>query len=270
MDLVDELLADLRRDGAARHKMFAAVDLAGFAKDDGAALADDQVAGLAEGRVGGDAGPAIGAAALEGDDEFGGRDWLALGPVRLGQQVHHGLDSRLDGLEESAILLDGQHRGLVTVGEVANVDDVLGLVGFAAETHNDITANIRMIDDARHGSLQQVQVVGTVVGPAAALGGEGDDAVDVGVLVEHRIVAEVVGHPSHGGGRAVHGGQQGDEVPGAHAAIGPPVAHEGAALGFRHVLDRDHVLAETVVEFQFPLMHFQVVGVYVLAGGDVL
>jgi len=91
-----------------------------------------------------------------------------------------------------------------------------------------------------------------------------------GVLVEDRVVAEVIGHPPHRRGRAVDRRQQRHEIARTHPAIGPPVAQERLAFGFRHELDRFDAFAEGVVQIKLALVHLDVLGVDVLAGGDVL
>ena len=70
---VDELLADLAADRAAREQVLGAIGLGGLGEDDRAAVAHDEIARDAKRRIGGDAGVAVRAAALQGDRQVARR-----------------------------------------------------------------------------------------------------------------------------------------------------------------------------------------------------
>ena len=55
---------------------------------------------------------------MQGDDELGGGDRLALGLIGDRQDALDRLDARLDRLLETAVLLDGEHRRLVSVAQM--------------------------------------------------------------------------------------------------------------------------------------------------------
>ena len=69
LDARDELLADLARHGAPRQQVLGAVDLGRLRQDRRAAVAHQQVDRRAERGIGGDARVAVGAAALQADDD---------------------------------------------------------------------------------------------------------------------------------------------------------------------------------------------------------
>src|SRR5204862_144903 len=105
-----------------------------LAEDDGPALTDDLVRGAAERRIRSDAGPAVGAAALECDDELRRRHGLTAGLVRGRQEAPYRVDAVLDRALEAAVLLDRQHqRPAATASEAGELDQVVGLIHLAAE-----------------------------------------------------------------------------------------------------------------------------------------
>src|SRR5439155_10831922 len=66
-DALDQFLAHLARDGAARKQVLGTVDFRRFGKYRGAAVAHQEIDGGAERRIGGDARVAVGAAALQSE-----------------------------------------------------------------------------------------------------------------------------------------------------------------------------------------------------------
>ena len=73
-----ELGGDLRRRGAIGEQMLGAVDFRGLRQNADAADAGENIDGRTQRRIGGDAGHAVGAAALQADDDLADRDRLAL------------------------------------------------------------------------------------------------------------------------------------------------------------------------------------------------
>ena len=222
VDAVDEVLGHLRVLGAPGQEVLAAVDLRRLAEHDGPALADDLIGGPAQTRVRGDPRPAIRAAALQRDHQFGGRDRLPLDLVGDRQDALDGGDPGLDGLGEAAVLLDREHCRLMAVAKPGRLDQIGRLVHLTAEAENDVAADIRMIDDARHRPLQHSQIRRPIVRPAAALRAEGDHTVDVRVLLHHLRIPEVVGDLTRRRRRAVDRGQDGDVIPRSDAPVLPP------------------------------------------------
>ncbi len=96
-------------------------------------------------------------------------------------------------------MLDREHLWLVPVAELRGVDQVVRLVGLATEAENDIGADVRVIDHARHRPLELTEVGRSEVRAAPPLGWQGQDAGHVRVLVHDRVVAEMVGNPPDGG-----------------------------------------------------------------------
>ena len=98
----------------------------------------------------------------------------------------------------------------------------------AAEADEDRGADVRVRGVAPEHALQVVEA-GAVGGHAAAGAvGEGDDAVDVGVVGEDAGGHHLLGGAADHRGRAVHRGADRDVVAGADLAVGAAVAHEGA------------------------------------------
>ena len=122
-----------------------------------------------------------------------------------------------------------------------------------------------MLGVAGQHPLERHVVLAEELGAAAGLVGDGEDAVDIGIVLLH--VAELVLHELAHRGGAVHAGDDGHVVARADAAVLALVAVEVAHLRGGIVIHRPHVHAHLVpVGGQLP--DAEVLGVDVVAHRD--
>src|SRR5581483_1410881 len=95
---------------------------------------------------------------------------------------------------------------------------------------------------------------------------EGDDAVDVGVLLEDAGAADGLGHEAGDGGRAIHAGEDADVVARAGLAVAAAVALKSGARLRRQERLLARVPGEGIVALE--LGERAVVRVHVRAGSD--
>ncbi len=114
------------------------------------------------------------------------------------------------------------------------------------------------------------RLVALALGRQAAAGAvhEGDDAVDVGILLEDAGAGDGLGHEARHRGRAVHAGEDADVVARAGLAVAAAVALEGGARLGRQQRLVACVLREGIVALE--LGERAVVRMDVRAGRDVL
>jgi hypothetical protein len=251
--------------------MLGAVDFRRLGEHAGTTVPHQLVDGPAEGGVRGDAGVTVGAAAVGGEDELGDRLLRAPGLVGDGQQPGHLRRRALHRLADAAGLLDvddeGLALGMAGGGHPLAVHEHGGLVHLAAEPHQDVGRDVRVLGVAGKDALQRQVILAEELGAAARLVGDGEHAVDVRVVARH--VPEAVLHELAHTRRAVDAGDHGHVVARAHAAILAPVAVERAHLLERVVLDGRHVHSDFVAVGR-QLADAEVVAVDVVPDGDVL
>ena len=254
--------------GAARQQVLGAVDLGRLGQHGGAAVAHQQVDGGAERRVGGDAGIAVRAAALQGEHQLAGGDRLAVRLVGAGQHLLDAGDAGLDGLLGAAGVLDGHGAEVVALDQAVLLLEPRDLEHLAAEAHHQRGGQVGMAGVAPLRALERL--VALALGGEAAAGAvhEGDDAVDVGVLLQDAGPGDGLGHEAGHRGRAVHAGQDADVVARAGLAVGAAEAFEGGARLGRQQLLVARILGEGVVALEGG--ERAVVRVHVAAGSDVL
>ena len=215
--------------GAAGEQVLGAVDLGRLGQHGRAAVAHQHVDGRAERRVGGDAGVAVRAAALQGQRQLAGGDGLAPRLVGARQHLLDAGDAGLDGLLGAAGVLDGHGAEVVALDQAVLLLEPRDLEHLAAEADDQRGGQVGMAGIAPLRALQRL--VALALGRQAAAGAvhEGDDAVDVGVLLEDAGAGDGLGHEAGDGGRAVHAGEDADVVARAGLAVGAAVALEGGA-----------------------------------------
>ncbi len=242
--------------------MLGAVDLRRLAEHGAAAVAHQQIDRGAERRIGRDARIAVGAAALQRQGDVARRQGLARDLVGFGQ---HRLDARhalAHGLGGAAGVLDGEGMQPRAGLEPFGLEQAVDLVGFAAEPEHQHAGEVGMARVARDGAAQGVHRLAFARHAAAVPVHQRDHAVDVGEVGE-RAAAEMIGDVARRGRRAVHRGQDADEVARRDAAVGAPYALEGRALGLGHERGRLGGGAEGVVAIE--IAHRAVVHVNVVA-----
>ena len=127
------------------------------------------------------------------------------------------------------------------------------LIGFAAQPDDQNPGEVRMLRIAPDGALEEMIALGIDPAGAAALMGQRNNAVHIGIVRQLAGEAEMIGdHPRRRGG-AVHRRQHPDIVAGRHRPVGPQDALEGRRLVLRqhhHVaaMDADGVVGGTGAE----------------------
>ncbi len=173
----------------------------------------------------------------------------------------------LDRLHGAASLLDRHERrprlADLDLVEAEILPEEFHLVALAAEADHHVARDVRMAREADVNPAQRVEGVARLH-VAAALVGEGDDAVDVRIVAPELRRAEAVTHIVRDRGRAVDAGDDGDIVSGTDAAVGPQEAAERPRL--RHRREFLEVGAELIIASE--VLHAQVVGVDVVARRD--
>ena len=262
-------LATAFADGAPDEQVLGAVDLGRLRQHAGAAVAHQLVHRPAERGVGGDAGVAVGAAAIGRQRDLGDRLLRPPGGVRHGQELGDLGRGLLDGLLDAAGLLDvDDHRlalGMPGRRHALLVHHDGGLVDLAAEADQDVGGDVGVLGVARQDALERHVVLAEELGAAARLVRDGEDAVDVRVVLRH--VAELVLDELADAGRAVDAGDDGDVVARADAPVLALVAVEVAHLVGRVEVHGPHVGADLVLAVE--VAHRQVLRVDVVAHGDV-
>ena len=223
--------------------MFGAVNLRRLTQHRRAALCHQQVRGIPHRRVRRDTGAGVASAALQCHYQLGGVDCLPSAGVRGRQQPPDRLDSRLHRLDQAALLLDDKGR---RVCQSLACHQVGYLIDFAAQTNEDVAGDVGLAGKASQRALQQVDLGAALVGAAAALVGEGNDAIDVGEVAQ-RVTPETIGHVARDAGAAVDRRDDGDVVARSRPTIGSAKALEGPTLRRRHQLHRMDVPAVGVV-----------------------
>ena len=212
---------------------------------------------------------AVGAAAVGRQRDLGDRLLRPLGGVRHGQELGDLGRGLLDGLPDAARLLDvDDHRlalGMPGRRHALLVHHDGGLVDLAAEADQDVGGDVGVLGVARQDALERHVVLAEELGAAARLVRDGEDAVDVRVVLRH--VAELVLDELADAGRAVDAGDDGDVVARADAPVLALVAVEVAHLVGRVEIHGPHVGADLVLAVK--IADGQVLGVDVVAHGDV-
>ena len=212
--------------------MLCAAELRHLGDEHRAALGDEAVSRVPEGRVSRQAAEAVRAAALHAERELARRALLARELVHLRQHPLHDLEASVDGGLRAAGLLDADPLdGLVELHaallQAAGEDREVGLL--TAEVEEDDAGDVRVLGVVLQGPHQDLEVR-AVRRAAALVVGDGDDAVDVRVLLAG--VEGVLRDRGDGRGlvRGAHArGNDEDEVPRADAAVRATEALEGAA-----------------------------------------
>ena len=182
-----------------------------------------------------------------------------------GQHLLDRLDPGAHGAPDAAGLLDDQGGDGLVGGQVEPVEERLGGDHLAAEAEDEQAGDVGVVGVAAQGAPGDLGALAGGHEAAAGVVGEGDDAVDVRVGVQD-AAAELVGDEPGGRRGAVHGGDDADVVAGAPAAVAAGVPVEGAdGPGGRRQGDAGG--AELVGALV--VVHAEVVGVHVVADGDV-
>ena len=179
LDALDQLLADLARDRAARQQVLGAVDLGRLRQDRGAAVAHQEVGAGAERRVRGHAGIGVRAAALQRQRDLRGRDRLA--PRRVGVRQHladHRLRA-LDRLAGAAGALHGHGAEMRPALDLVGLEQEVDLVDLAAEPDHQHAGEVGMAGVAPERALQGREALAAIGHAAAGAMGQRDDAIDV-------------------------------------------------------------------------------------------
>jgi hypothetical protein len=228
------------RAGARRELGHAVADLGGFGEHHGGPGAHQQVGAEAHGRIGGDAGESVAAAALHADDQLARRHRLATAGIQL-LQVHFGLPH--DGIHhrheaDVRVVLQPHHverrlgcfAALVYHRDGAGRQQPFGLKLLAAQAHHHhLAAEVRVEADVAQCADRDLRV-GRIDRHAAAVAVlQRNHVVDVRVT-RQQLLADAVHRELGDTGHALHGLRDGQDVAGAHAAIGVAVALEGVAL----------------------------------------
>ena len=117
----------------------------------------------------------------------------------------------------------------------------------AAQAHHDHAAHVGIAGVAPLRALQGLETLALGRHAAARAVHERDDAVDVGIVVEHPALLDLARDQSRDRRRAVHRGQDAEIVAGAGLAVGAAIALERRLLLDRQNVDRPRVLAELIV-----------------------
>ncbi len=188
--------------------------------------------------------------------------------VGFGQNLLDCFDPGLDGLEESAVLLDRDDQRCIVTHRRC-FDHVGRLVDFASKREDDVATDVRVVHDTGQRALEDIEIARADVRPAAALVRQRNDSVDIRDTRPARPVGGNIRQcarwpmtsssprpaPPHSCGCR----------PGRPARLYPMKVRR---LRFRNELDRLVVLAKSVVELQ--LLDAKVLSVDVLAGFDLL
>ena len=212
---LDELLADLAADRAAREQVLGAIGFGRLRQDHRAAVPHHEIAGDAKRRVGRDAGIAVRAAALQGDVELARRNRLRDAPHSL-RPAPRGR-SRCPAstvLRVPPMRLDVHVAD--PVGQALLPQQAADLVHLAAEPDHDDMREIRMPRVAGERAAQEVQRFARRHA-AAGLVRERDYAVHVRVVRQRvvpgeRVALEHVRDQARHVGAAIHRGQDADVV----------------------------------------------------------
>src|SRR6188474_1071971 len=90
-------------------------------------------------------------------------------------------------------------------------DEMAGRGGFAAKADEQVAADVGMAGDAAHNAVEGLVELAPELHAAAVAVGEGEHAVDAGVVAES-VGGEVGGNAAGDGGRAVDAADDGDVV----------------------------------------------------------
>ena len=177
------------------------------------------------------------------------------------------LDDAGDRLRRAAGVLDGEAVEALGARGAEGGLHPGDLHHLAAEADEDRGADVRVGGVAPEDALEVVEAGAGGGHAAAGAVGEGDDAVDVGVVAEDAGGHHRLGGAADDGGGAVHRGADGDVVAGADLAVRAAVAHEGArgdlGDGGAGGLEVGADVVVLVVGAELAVL-----GVDVLAGGD--
>ena len=163
--------------------MLGAVDFRRLGKDADAADAGQDIDGRAQRRIGGNARHAVGAAALQADDDLADRDRLTLQLADflgdLGQHQHRLFHrfARTAGVLDVEMAFAGGDALLAVEGE---------LVDLAAEADHQHAAEIRMAGIAGQRAVQHHHAVAGAAHAAALAVDDRDEAVDAGIFRQQR------------------------------------------------------------------------------------
>ncbi len=248
-------------DGAAarafHQQMLRAEALRRFGQHRRAAVTGQQIAADPERRVGGDPRERIGSAAVQAHHEFSGRNLRALPGGGFREQRRDRVARRRDGLRRPAGFLQRQALQPDAL-RPALAEVIADLIRLAAQADQDGAGDIRVRHHARDRAAQFSRI-----GVAAAVAvREADHAVDAR---RQRVVFITAGDQFHGMRGAVAGGDHGDVVARAGAAVRAQVAAKrgSAGRGIRH-----GQLPGGKLEVARRLIVVDVVCVQVLPGGD--
>jgi len=210
------------------------------------------------------AAPSAGLAVMP---EFGGRDRLA--PRRVGVG-HHGAEPRhpaLDGLAGAARVLDRHGLEVRALTQAVFGLHAADLEHLAAKPDQQHAGDVGVGGVAPLRALQRLETRPLVGHAAAGAMHQRDDAVDVGVVPQDAGTLDLLGHEARHRGRAVHGREDCQVVPGAGAAVGTAETLECRLLfGGQHGLG-PRTLGELVVAVEVAA-HREVMLVHPVAGRD--
>ena len=169
--------------------------------------------------------------------------------LATGSMSRMAVDAGLDGLARAAGLLDGHGAEGVALGDVVGFLPAADLEDLAAQAHHQHARHVGVDGIAPLRALQDLVALALAVHAAAGAVHERDDAVDVGVVVEHAGAAR----PRAAMKRATEAeqftrGEDAEVVAGADLAVRAAEALEGrlgSATG--RIVLRAGILGEVIV-----------------------
>ena len=161
------------------------------------------------------------------------------------------MGARVDGLAGAAGVLDGQRLEMVALGDAIDVLQPGDLEHFASQAHQQDGGEIRVAGIAPLRARQQVIAFALGCHAAALAVGQGDDAVDMGVVVQHPRPHGLVGDVIDHGRRTVHRRQDADVIARPHPPVGAAETREmGRNLALVQAFGRAGLGGEGVVAFE--------------------
>ena len=227
--------------------MLGAIDFRRLRQDGGAAVAHQNIGRSAQRRIGGDARIAVRAAALQRQHQFRCRHRFASCEIGGRQHVADHLDAGRDRLAGAAHILDRHGAEGVALGHPVGFLPAADLEHLAAETHHQHAGHVGIGRVAPLGALQDVVALALVVHGAAGAVHERDDAVDIGIVVEHAGAFDLARDEAGHRGRAIHAGEDGDIVARADLAVGAPNPSNVACSATGSMLSGARILGKAVV-----------------------
>ena len=164
---------------------------------------------------------------MQRQHQFARRPRFAPGRVEDRQHRLHPLETGLDRLSGAAGRLDRQGVEEVALCKAALFLHPADLEHLATEPDHHHAAHVGIGGVAPLGARQHVEAFALARHAAAGAVNEGDDAVDVGIVVEHARLLDLARHIARHRRRTIHRGQDAEIV-----------ARSGLAAGAREALER--------------------------------